>query len=278
MLYTHGKPTITLPEIRKSYKVPTKADLRAKLGANATKGTGSRWTPVHHADLIDDIHAAVAQRGMAVKTESFILSEDSHSIYGNMQFEGYDLGRSDMAPVLGFRSDNLQRFRLVGVTGARVFICENGAVIGDFVFGFKHTSGNVEDIEVGIEDGLVKWESQAKQMKRFVEFMETQILDVRDADHLLLEACRERIIASNQLSKIDATYRAYTEATNPHHSAFGERNVWSLYNAVTEVAKGWRSPMVGERGMKGFPRLAAKAFGFEGLDELADAAIDPSLN
>lgn len=278
MLYTHDKPTITLPELRKTYKVPTKSDLRAKLGTRATKGTGSKWTPVHHADLIEDIHTSVAKRGMGIREERFALSEDTHSIFGYMQFEGFNFGRTDMAPVLGFRSDNLQRFRLIGVTGARVFVCSNGAIVGDFVFGFKHTSGNVEEIEIGIDDGMGKWERQAGQMKRFVEFLEGTRLDQRDADHLLLSAARERIIAPNQLGKIDETYRAYEDAAHPHHKAFAERNVWSLYNAVTEVAKGWRSPLVGERGLKGFPRIAANVFGFEGLDELADSAIDPSLN
>lgn len=274
MLYTHGKPPVTLLELRERYRVPTLDELRT---IRKNDEIGTRWKPMHHADLIDDIHASLAKSGYGVAEESFALSEDSHDIFGTIQVQGIKIGdRTDMAPILGFRSSNVQRFQLLGVSGSRVFICSNGAIVGDFVFGVKHTTGNVDELEVKIETGIQKWQEQVGQMHRLVEFMEETTLSQGDADHLLMLAGRSNVVAWNQLGKIDETYRAYEADDHPHHSAFAPRNAWSLYNAVTEVAKGWRSPRIGERGLKGFPRVVAEERGFQ-LAASVDTD-DPSRN
>ena len=274
MLYTHGKPGVTLAELRTGYTVPSVGDLRAvRKGAN-----GNRWKPIHHADLIEEIHGALDRQGYGVRAEAFALSEDRHDIFGSMQIEGIKIGdRTDMAPVLGFRSSNVQRFRLLGVSGSRVFVCDNGAIVGDFVFGMNHTSGNMEHVEVKIDEGVGNWRNQIADMHRLVEFLETTELSRRDSDHLLIEAGRRGVVAWNQLGKIEGTYNAYEAEAHPHHSAFAGRNAWSLYNAVTEVAKGWTSPRIGERGLKGFPRVIAEEFGFN-LAPNVDTDTVPSLN
>lgn len=264
MLYVHAGANVqTLDRIKKDYIVPTLAELREK---RKGEGVGNRWKPMHHADLIDEIHAAVKGRGMTVAKESFALSQDTHSVYGWMQFDGFDIGRKDMAPVLGFRHDNLQRFRLLGVTGSRVFVCDNGAIVGDFVFGMKTTSGNVDDMEVKIDAGLIAWERQAADMKRLVQHLEESELTQAQADHLLVMGARNNCYAWNQLGKIDQEYR------EPRHDDFKPRNAWSLYNAVTEIAKDWTVRNT-ERGLKGFPRLLANELGFKGLEALVEPAI-----
>jgi len=74
----------------------------------------------------------------------------------------------------------------------------------------------------------------------------------------------------SQIGKIDAQYRAYVHDGHPHHRAFFPRTLWSLVNAVTEVAKSW-SPRNVEKGLKGFPRVCADAYGFQ-LDTLQEDA------
>lgn len=274
MLYTHGKPTVTLDELRTHYTVPTLDELQAV----RKDATGTRWRPIHHADLVDEIIRGMEARGFGDVETTLALSEDRHDIFGTIQPRGLDIGRADMAPVLGFRSSNLQRFRLIGVTGARVFICSNGVIVGDFVFGCKHTSGNVDTLDVSIDDGLGLWHRQTAQLRAFADFAEGLQLHAADSDHLLMEAGRRGVLAWNQLGKVQETYHAYQEPAHPHHAAFAERNAWSLYNAVTEVGKGWRSPRVGERGLKGFPRIIADTHFFRELDALADPVDGPDSN
>jgi len=268
MLYVHaGASATTLDSIRETYTVPTVEDLRE---ARKSETAGNRWKPLHHADLIDEIHRAAGDRGLSVARESFALSEDTHDVYGFMQFEGFDLGVPGQAPVLGFRSSNLQRFGLLGVSGSRVFICDNGMIVGDFVFGMKHTSGRVGDLDQSIDEGMEKWEEQTANLRRVVESMQSMDIDRRDADHLLLQGVRDKAFSNRQVGRIDRVFTAYQEEEHPHHEAFAERTGWSLYNALTEVAKGF-SPRASENVIKRFGRTIARVGGFE--DALA-APVD----
>lgn len=273
MLYVHaGATAVTLDTIRKDYRVPTVKELRALRGGAAN--VGNRWKPIHHAKLIDELHAAASRRGYGVVREAFALSPDTHDLFGFMQFGGYDLNRTDMAPVLGFRSSNAQRFALRGVTGAKVFICDNGAICGEFLYRMKHTTGNVNELPAALDEGMTKWASQADRMTATFEALEGVALTQRDADHFLMEGVRQGAFANSKLAKIDETYRAYETEEHPHHTAFAPRNAWSLYNAVTEVAKD-ASPIVSERMMAAFPRVVAKVAGFE---QLLSASIDEMGN
>jgi hypothetical protein len=50
---------------------------------------------------------------------------------------------------------------------------------------------------------------------------------------VLVEAGRRRIVPWSAVGKVDAEWR------EPRHEEFGERTGWSLYNAFTEIAKGF---------------------------------------
>lgn len=268
MLYSAGNTTVTLEQIRSTYRVPTRSDLKTHLGDNARENSGIHWQPTHHADLIDELHRGVTEQGLTVTQEQFVLSEDTHSLFGYMQFEGYDTELEDIAPVLGFRQDNLQRFKLIGVTGAKVGICANGMILGDFVFGYKLTKANANRMDANIDAGIRKWRHQATKFSRFISFMNAHTLSEAAADNLLLTAMRQKVIAPSQIGKIDAIYHAYLDPEHPHHEAFAERTPWSLYNAVTENSKTSTSIRVVERELKGFPRVITDTLHFDELDAL----------
>jgi hypothetical protein len=270
-----GATARTFEEIRSDYRVPTHRDLeeawRGKDGT-APKGLGNRWNPIHHADLIAEIRGAANDMNLSVSEELFGLSKDSHDIFGFMRFtqESVEAFPTTMAPVLGFRASNMQRFALRGVSGSSVFVCDNMALVGDFIFGFKRTSGqNYSAMDVKIAEGMQKWESQAKRMAEFVDAMQAMTLSRVQADHLLLEAAREKVYSCSQITRIDAIYREYaTEdgSMRPEvREAFAPRNAWSLYNSVNEVTKGYKNPVRAESTLKGFPRVAARMGGFADL-------------
>ena len=276
MLYSHDD-TLTIDSLRDTYRVPTVEELKAsKKNPNA----GNRWTPVHHADLVSEIVDGAESRGLQIAETQLSLSKDGHDIFGHLRFEAPSwFEREDMSLVLGFRSSNMQRFRLLGVTGSRVVVCANGMISGEFVFGFKRTSGeNFTDSGVKIMEGMGKWEGQARELSRLVEHMETVELTERDADHFMIEGVRQKAFSSSQIARIDDTYRGFAEDGNQYREAFGARNAWSLYNAVTEVAKGsgdsvW-SPRRVENSMKVFPRLIAAETGFEMAAPVEEISIN----
>lgn len=266
MLYTHGDKTFTDRTALATFPVPTLDQLREKRGEQA----GGRWQPQPFIEVANAIEQVATSRGLRIKGEHYNVSKDGFDVFACVEFEGLVDGRTDMGPILGWRMSNMQRFKLLGVSGARVFICNNGAIVGDFCFGHKLTNGM--EREVTIDAGMRKWQDQQKHLQVVYNTMERiELISQEHVDHLLMEAARRGIIAPSQLGKIDVEFRS-----DRSKSQFGERpTVRRLYEATTEVAKTWGSPRVVERGLRGFPDMALRIYGQE---ELAKALTEGGLD
>lgn len=272
MLYTHGEKTLTDRNALAAFPAPTLEQLREKKGNNA----GNRWQPQPFIEVANSIEQVATSRGLRIKNEHYNISKDGFDVFACVEFDGFVEGRSDMGPVLGWRMSNMQRFKLLGVSGARVFVCNNGAIVGDFCFGHKLTNGM--EREVTIDAGMKKWQDQQRHLQVVYDTMEKiELIWQEHVDHLLMEAVRRNIISPSQLGKIDEEF-----ASDRNKTQFGERpTVRRLYEAMTEVAKTWGSPRVVERGMRGFPDMALRIYGQEELAKaLTEGGLDfdPSMN
>jgi hypothetical protein len=278
MLYSND-PDVTIDSLRLSYQCPTIEDLQKAKANKRTgeipEGVGNRWTPIHHATLIEQILGAADGLGLSPAALRFELSKDTHDLFGVIEFDGVP-GFSDDPilggrPLLGFRHSNLQRFRLIGVTGESMFICSNGLISGIFVFGMKQSKGNVER-GMGIEEGMQTWLRQTRLHRDLMDKLNGAGINDRQADHLLVQAAREDIVPPSQILKVDAAYRAYTQPENPHHEGFHARTAGNLVQAVSEVAKLWRRQRV-ETALSRFPYMAAAELGIEVVDA-REAVLD----
>ncbi len=273
MLYTHGEKTITDREALREFPVPTLDQLREKRGPEA----GTRWQPQQFHDVADTIAKVAEGAGLRIASEHYNVSKDRFDVFGCVQFEGTVQGRKDMAPVLGWRMSNMQRFKLLGVSGSRVFVCNNGAIVGDFCFGHKMTNGM--EREETIEEGLHKWKLQQARLAAVYDLMErVELPQQAQVDNVLMEGVRRNVIAPSQLRKIDTEFNG-----DRSKEQFGERpTVRRLYEAVTEVGKTWSSPRVVEKGLRGFPDMALRLYGEAELaTTLAQGGaddFDPSRN
>lgn len=251
MLYPSKFPATT--ESLATYRVPTVEELREHVTTAAgvmPSGAGARWAPIHHLDLIESIKSEARRIGLEPTVETYGTSEDLHSLYGSIDFapsrscglpDILGLGRS-----IGFRSDNLQRFKLLGVSGARVFVCSNGVINGEFVFGHKHT--NRVELATTIQEGLGRWREQQQVLGEMVTGLRAREITDQEAMLALVRGARAGVFAWSQAGKVDQEWR------EPRYEEFAPRNAWSLYNAVTEVAKSW-SPRNVEKGLRDFPAL-----------------------
>lgn len=254
-----------------NYTCPTVADIKDiyKNSPKRQANAGTQWQPVHHADLVDLINSACVRRDLKITDEAFQLSDDRHDLFGFMRFDPKSapslptgIPGGVLIPELGFRHSNMQRFALLGVCALRVYICANGVISGDFLFGYKSTRGNVDRLSVGIAEGMETWARQAGDTTRLIEFLANESITQDRADQLIMEGMRRNVYSSSQVGKIDQVYRAYEQDEHPHNQAFGPRTLWSLYNAVSEVGKTWSVRNI-EKGLKGFPRVCADAYGFD---------------
>ncbi len=244
MLYLHcGGKEVTMNDLE-NYEVPTLEELREARGDHVV---GSRWKPVPHINLVKTVRHEIMGRGLRIHEEHYGWSKDTHTLFASISLKSYVPGTNrELGMQFGLRSDNLQRVKLYGVTGGKVFICDNMSIAGQFAFGHKHTTGL--DLGELVHQGFSTYVQQTREMHTFVQGLRDVRLDTETGDALLVEACHRGILPSSQIVKVSTEWR------EPRHDVFKERNGWSLYNCLTEIAKQW-VVNTHETALRDFPAL-----------------------
>lgn len=246
---------VTLDELRDTYRVPTVEELREMRGATADSGMGNRWKPIHHAELIEEIKGAVVRRGMRVTESQFQIDQETgHDMFGwlrvNREFE---IPGVRIQHEIGFKSSNRQKFALLGVVAANVFVCSNGMITGEFVFGQKHT--NKAEYAIGIDQGVETWCGKQDALERRVQSWHRMDIDEARYNRMLVECVRQDVFPGSQLMSVDDEWRI------PRHAEFTPRNAFSFYNCVNESAKRWPISRQ-EKALRGCSELFDREFAF----------------
>lgn len=207
--------------------------------------------PVGHADVANAVMEIAHRRGFKPIEEHWMIQGGAlypepgirvplHGarMFGTVDFEpdaellrqvGVPALPETLVPSIGIRNSHDKSFSLSVLCGARVVVCANGMMVGEYHIRRKHTSGiNLfEQIEMAM-DAFVRCTGAIVNQVRELSLA---ALDERHANHLVVEAAREGAFSSSQILDI---VRGYQE---PQHEEFQPRNRWSLYNACTEVMK-----------------------------------------
>lgn len=192
---------------------------------------GPRHRPVRHSRFVHDALSAVYGAGMVVCKESFNISDDNMFLYAEfwLDREPNELG---VRRTLLLKHDNAKRCGLTVILGGDVQWCTNGCVFGDYEMQRRrHTSGVQNG---GLGEWLHKalpelnnaWRQSDVRCKRMADTPE-----LGNAETLLMSLMAGKVLTAK------ATERAYEEWRNPSHLEFRPRNMWSLYNAITEASK-----------------------------------------
>lgn len=189
------------------------------------------WQPIAHVDVLHHVEKSLFFEGFDVVEESHGLSHDNARYFGLLQVQGND-GNNDYSWVVGIRNSHDKRFSAGIVAGCRVLVCSNLSFSGEIKLARKHTR-RIEDDLPNMAHHAVgqlkdKWH---RQDQRIDTYMRSSINDV-EAHDLVIRGLDEGACCSTQVPKILQEWR------QPSHRVFAARNVWSLFNAFTEVLKG----------------------------------------
>jgi len=186
------------------------------------------WHPIPHEDLIRQVEKTLQANRLKVGTCAHSLSHDNARYFGLMEIMGRN---QDYCWVLGLRNSHDKTFPAGLVAGSAVFICDNLAFSGEVKLARKHTRFITRDLPMLVEQGIGrlmdKWHDQTVRINAYQE----KRLIHTTAHDLIIRATDVGVCSNRQIPAVLKEWR------EPRHEAFKPRNVWSLFNAFTEILK-----------------------------------------
>ena len=205
---------------------------REQLVAVKTPSPEGRWFPIGHGDLLGRVEGELNKLNMEVVNESFGLSHEGNRMFGLLQIaqKGVEASK-DHSWVAGIRNSHDKTFPAGLCVGSGVFVCDNLAFSSEIVFGRRHTTNILRDLPMLVAKACgqlaSKWDTQGKRIEAYKQ---TEITN-KGAAWLLLNGLRQNVFPKTLIDDV------LTEWLEPRHPEFKDRNVWSLFNCVTEHLK-----------------------------------------
>ena len=188
------------------------------------------WRPVPYGQAIDFLnHQAQTQLGLEVESSEYGLNKAGDQLFAVTTFK---TDREDNGLSIGLRQSYNKSLALGVAVGAQVFVCDNLCFSGSaFKVVRKNTVnvwGDFQKLVTGqISDALGHYEA----MNQTTDRMKAVPCHQQRGFALLGVAIGQGLLTPNQASI------AFADWKTPRHEDFAERNVWSLYNCVTEGLK-----------------------------------------
>ena len=192
-----------------------------------------RWKPVPHHTLVDLVKDSVRSCGFNIHSEKYGIDKH-HDMFAMLKLEREDYNNGTFRNVIGIRNSHNQRFSAQLVGGSNVIVCDNLAFSGEFNCHRQHTTHIMRDlprIVYQLTNDVVS--SYNIQSNRYDGYKMTK-LDDSDVANIMNKATRNNFaISGGQYNKVLDEYE------NPSHDVFEPGNAWSLFNAFTEIYKGY---------------------------------------
>lgn len=186
------------------------------------------YTPVSHANIVNAVQEEADKRGLKIKDKQYWTNRQDQQVTG--KFNIIVPGDDEMGMMVAFRNSYDRTMSLGFAAGGNVWICTNGMVSGDITLVRRHTGTIVQEITEKINVSMDQLEDQfatlvtAKEKMKQIEVSKTTMAEL--AGKMFIQ---EELINSTQLNIVK---QEILTSEN-----FGEENLWSMYNHVTEAYK-----------------------------------------
>lgn len=189
------------------------------------------WKPVAYRDAIEQLHLTVDRvLGAEIGHEEFALNKKGEQLFYVGRVEG--LGTDEAGLSIGMRQSYDKSLSLGVALGAQVFVCDNLCFSGsDFVTMRKNTTNVWDDFKALVQAQVVASTDAFARMQVDFEALKAIPCNERRGFAYLGVMLGEGILKPNQASI------AFADWKDARHEEFADRNLWGLYNAVTEGLK-----------------------------------------
>lgn len=205
---------------------------RPTLNAVPTPRGTDTWYPLAHRALLEEVQTQLESAGFSIGRESHALSHEGRRYFGVMEVRQPGQGERDYAWVVGLRNSHDKTFPAGLVAGTSVFTCDNLAFSGEVKISRKHTRFAYRDLRNLTARAVGKLGDKFRGLDRRIDaYRDASVADWAAHD-LVIRAMDCGAITPSQVPDVVHEWR------EPSHREFRPRNLWSLFNAFTEVYKG----------------------------------------
>jgi hypothetical protein len=188
------------------------------------------WKPVPYGDAISYLHEQADKRlGLPVRKEHYGLNKDGKQLFALLVL---DTGSETGGLAIGHRGSYDKSLANACAVGKDVFVCDNLMFSGSaFVVVRKNTVNVWIDFTRMIATQLDNALGHYKKIEEQEAMLRGKPCNDRRGYAMLGVAYGEGILTSTQASV------AFGDWKKPRHEQFTGRNLWSLYNCMTEGLK-----------------------------------------
>jgi len=227
-------PRLSFMNSEKSFSVSNSEIRDPEMPFNRAKPMGSRHCPVSFCDLLKIRDRAAKDAGFQVEDMKHVLTHDGKRLFSIFNLGmSFDIGQSaQMVGVLRGSVD--QAFRDGMIFGSNVTCCTNLELwSGDHMAGHKNTKNAPVTLYERMLGAFGRVEEQHTRGEKRIELMQAfRLKDESVRNDILVRACQVGAISA--WSTIPKVIHEYQTSRHPE---FQDRNLWSLFNAYTEVSK-----------------------------------------
>ncbi len=186
------------------------------------------WHPISHSFMLDQVEAAMQERGLIAERRDFSISHDKHQFFGIYTMRGDAKIAKDFTLALGLRNSTNKTLPAGICSGARVIVCDNLMLTGDIVLKRKHTTGIETDMPLLIRQAMDAWYLKAVAQAKTFNDWKHMVIEVPEATDFIVRAADVGAIPQNSILRIRK------EFLEPRHEEFRGNTAWTLYNAFTQ--------------------------------------------
>lgn len=190
----------------------------------------STWRPVPYKHALDFLHHTIEDKlKLPVVSEAYGLNKAGDQMFGliTLQTDSSESGLS-----IGMRQSYNKSLSLGLAVGAQVFVCDNLCFSGSAFRVLRKNTTNVwRDFRSLVQAQVAMALGHYDNIQVDTERLKAIPCSVRRGYSFLGVMLGEGLLTPTQASV------AFGDWNKPRHEDFSDRNLWGLYNAVTEGLK-----------------------------------------
>ena len=212
------------------------------------------YVPVPNKALWEMLEKTAQSRGLQLGVPQMGLAHKGQRLFGSVEITNQDHLDDEVRLVMGFRN-SYNKTMSVGICfGSKVFVCDNMCFTGytsedEEAVGqvhHRHQTNVWEGLQDRLDDAMDKFDVFKSYQDDFYNRLKERQLSDAEAHDLIINSVRaEAITAKDCFTVAEEWAFQQNGPTNQaeqdrYHPEFAPRTGWSLFNAYTEIHKGFQ--------------------------------------